>query len=119
LGIINLLNTKLSEVKKDMTICVMALSIMFVLGIGIPNVFAADIASLITLGNENITITITPSPSPAPSPTLTPTPTPPIPFNNTSTPLLEPILTGSHAYVGLEVLDKPVFLIFSFYIISR
>lgn len=40
-----------------MNICAMTLSIMFVLGIGIPNIFASDIASLIPTGNENITIT--------------------------------------------------------------
>jgi hypothetical protein len=71
-----------------MNICVMTLSIMLVLGFGIHNVFASDIASLIPTGNENITNT--PPSSPAPSPALIPTPTPPIPFNNPSTPLLEP-----------------------------
>ena len=69
--------------------CVMTLSIMLVLEIGIHNVFASDIATLIPTGNENITIT--PPQSPAPSPAPTPTPTPPIPFNNPSTPLLEPL----------------------------
>jgi hypothetical protein len=72
-----------------MNIRVMTLSIMLVLEIGIQNVFASDIASLIPRGNENITIA--PPPSPAPSPAPTPTPTPPIPFNNPSTPLLEPL----------------------------
>jgi hypothetical protein len=72
-----------------MNVCVMTLSIMLVLGIGIHNVFASDNASSISTGNENITIT--PPPSPAPSPALTPTPTPPIPFNNPSTPPLKPL----------------------------
>jgi hypothetical protein len=72
-----------------MNVRVTTLSIMLVLGIGIHNVFASDIASLIPTGNENITIT--PPPSPAPSPALTPTPTPPIPFNNPSTPPLKPL----------------------------
>ena len=72
-----------------MNICVTTLFIMLVLEIGIHNAFASDIASLIPTGNENITIT--PPPSPAPSPAPTPTPTPPIPFNNPSTPLLEPL----------------------------
>jgi hypothetical protein len=72
-----------------MNVRVMTFSIMLVLGIGIHNVFASDIASLIPTGNENITIT--PPQSPAPSPTLTPTPTPPIPFNNPSTPPLKPL----------------------------
>jgi hypothetical protein len=71
-----------------MDICVTILSIMLVLEIGIHNAFASDIASLIPTGNENITITSPPSPAPSPAPT--PTPTPPIPFNNPSTPLLEP-----------------------------
>jgi hypothetical protein len=44
-----------------MNVCVMTLSIMLVLGIGIHNVFASDIANLISTGNENITITPPPS----------------------------------------------------------
>jgi hypothetical protein len=60
---INLLNTKLTELKEIWT-CVMTLSIMLVLEIGIHNVFASDIASLIPTGNENMTRTPPSPPSP-------------------------------------------------------
>jgi hypothetical protein len=83
----------------------MTLSIMLVLGIGIHNVFASDIASLIPTGNENITIT--PPQSPAPSPTITPTPTPPIPFNNPSTPPLKPLGLSKEIPLGTMKPSNP------------
>ena len=55
-----------------MNVRVMTLSIMLILGIGIPNAFASNnIAALNAGGN----MTITPTPTPTPTPTLAPTPT--------------------------------------------
>ena len=58
----------------DMNLHTIILVIILVLGIGIPNIFASDIASLNRTGNRSSTLT--PMPSPTPSPSLTPTPTP-------------------------------------------
>ena len=64
-----------------MNIHVITLSIMLILGIGIPNVFASNnIAALNPAGNMTITPTPTPTPTSTPTPTPTPiiTPNPPI-----------------------------------------
>jgi hypothetical protein len=57
-----------------MNLHVITLVIIIIMGIGIPNIFASEIASLKPTGNGSITL----SPTPLPTPTSIPTPTPTI-----------------------------------------
>jgi hypothetical protein len=61
-----------------MNLHVITLVIMLIIGIGIPNVLASDIASLNPTGNGDMTLTPTPSPTPTPIPTPIITPNPSI-----------------------------------------
>jgi hypothetical protein len=56
---------------------------MLIIGIGIPNILASDIASLSPTGNRNTTLTPTPSltPTPIPTPIITPKPSIHAPLN--------------------------------------
>jgi hypothetical protein len=57
---------------------IITLVIMLIIGIGIPNVLASEIASLKPTGNGSMTLSPTPPPTPTSIPTPTITPTPPI-----------------------------------------
>jgi hypothetical protein len=61
-----------------MNLHVITLAIIIIIGIGIPNVLASEIASLKPTGNDSMTLSPTPPPTPTSIPTLTITPTPPI-----------------------------------------
>jgi hypothetical protein len=61
-----------------MNIYIITLVIMLIIGIGIPNVLASEIASLKPIGNGSMTLSPTPPPTPTSIPTPTITPTPPI-----------------------------------------
>jgi hypothetical protein len=62
---------------------IIALVIMIIIGIGIPNVLASEIASLKPTGNDSMTLSSTPPPTPTsiPTPTITPTPLISVPLN--------------------------------------
>jgi hypothetical protein len=57
---------------------VITLVIMLIIGIGIPNVLASEIASIRPTGNGNMTLSPTPPSTPISIPTPIITPTPPI-----------------------------------------
>jgi hypothetical protein len=66
---------------------IITLAIMLIIGIGVPNVLASEIASLKPTGNGSMTL----SPTPPPTPTSIPTPTP------TITPITVPLnLSGTN-----------------------
>jgi hypothetical protein len=64
---------------------VITLVIMLIIGIGIPNVLASEIASLKPAGNGSMTLSSTPTPPPTPTsiptPIITPTPSISVPLN--------------------------------------
>src|SRR4030095_1625048 len=66
-----------------MNIYIITLVIMLIIGIGIPNVLASEIASLKPTGNNSMTLSSTPSPTPTsiPTPTITPTSPTSVPLN--------------------------------------
>jgi|SoiMetStandDraft_2_1073263.scaffolds.fasta_scaffold01686_2 hypothetical protein len=66
-----------------MDIYIITLVIMLIIGIGIPNILASEIASLKPTGNGSMTLSSTPSPTPTsiPTPTITPTPPTSVPLN--------------------------------------
>src|SRR4030095_1297959 len=66
-----------------MNIYIITLVIMLIIGIGIPNVLASEIASLKPTGNNSMTLSSTPSPTSTsiPTPTITPTSPTSVPLN--------------------------------------
>jgi hypothetical protein len=66
-----------------MNIYIITLVIMIIIGIGIPNVLASEIASLKPTGNGSIPLSPTPPPTPTSisTPTITPTPSISVPLN--------------------------------------
>jgi hypothetical protein len=68
---------------------IITLAIMLIIGIGVPNVLASEIASLKPTGNGSMTLSPTPPPTPTsiptPTPTITPTPPITVPLNLSGT----------------------------------
>jgi hypothetical protein len=66
-----------------MNIYIITLVIMLIIGIGIPNILASEIASLKSTGNGSMTLSPTPPPTPTSilTPTITPTPPISVPLN--------------------------------------
>jgi hypothetical protein len=64
-----------------MNVHIIALFVMLILGIGIPNIFASDIASLNATGNTTVTPIPTPTLAPIPTPMISPNPSISVPLD--------------------------------------